>query len=44
MNPSGYPVVFARISTCPLYCILFYSEENSSLYSYSINGQILASI
>lgn len=35
--------MFAKISTCPLYCIVFYSEENSVLYSYSINGQFLSS-
>jgi hypothetical protein len=43
-NPSKYPVIFGKISTCPLYCIVFYSEENCTMYSYSINGQFLASL
>jgi hypothetical protein len=36
------PINFARISTSPLYCIVFYVQDKKEIYSYSINGQFLA--
>ena len=40
-NPSHSAVNFATISTCPLYCIVFYSHKAGKIYCYSINGQFL---
>ena len=42
-HPSGLPIHFAHISTNPLYSVVFYSKENSTVYVYSINGQLLDS-
>lgn len=42
-HPTGLPVTFAHITTNPLYAVIFYSDENSTVYSYSINGQYLDS-
>lgn len=35
---------FAQLSTNPLYAVLFFSRENSTVYVYSINGQFLDSV
>lgn len=43
-HPSNLPIHFAHITTNPLYAIVFYSKENSTVYSYSINGQYLDSV
>jgi hypothetical protein len=43
-NPNCFSVSFCHISTCPLYTIVFYSKENSMIFSYSINGQFLEGI
>lgn len=43
-HPSNLPIHFAHITTNPLYAIVFYSKENSTVYIYSINGQFLDSI
>jgi hypothetical protein len=43
-HPHRLPLQFAHISTNPLYSVVFYSKENSTIYVYSINGQYLDSI
>jgi hypothetical protein len=42
VNPYRSPVSLAAISSCPLYCLVFYSCANGTLYTYSINGQLLS--
>ena len=43
-HPNNLPIHFAHITTNPLYAVVFYSKENSTVYSYSINGQFLDSV
>jgi hypothetical protein len=43
-HPGNLPIHFAHITANPLYAIAFYSKENSTVYSYSINGQYLDSV
>lgn len=41
-NPaSGGKIGWVRISSSPLFCVIFYSPANKTVYSYSINGQYL---
>jgi hypothetical protein len=40
-HPNRLPLQFAHVSTNPLYSVVFYSKENSTVYVYSINGQFL---
>jgi len=40
-HPSGHPINLAQITTSPLYSVVFYSKDNSTVYVYSINGQLL---
>jgi hypothetical protein len=42
-HPTGLAITFAHITTNPLYGVVFYSIENSTVYVYSINGQFLDS-
>jgi hypothetical protein len=39
----GLPIHLAQITTSPLYAVVFYSKNNSTVYVYSINGQMLDS-
>ena len=41
-HPKSLPMNQIILSSCPLPCLLFFSQENHTLYSYSINGQFLA--
>lgn len=43
-HQNNLPIHFAHITTNPLYAVTFYSKENSTVYSYSINGQFLDSV
>ncbi len=43
-NPAYLPLHYAQITTNPLYAVVLYSRDNSSIYVYSINGQFLDSI
>ncbi|EGR30597.1 hypothetical protein IMG5_128290 [Ichthyophthirius multifiliis] len=42
-HPKYYPINKVEISICPLYSIIFFSQRDCTFYSYSINGQFLAS-
>jgi hypothetical protein len=42
-HPMGLPIHLAQITTSPLYAVVFYSKNNSTVYVYSINGQMLDS-
>ncbi|KAL4471642.1 hypothetical protein ABPG74_008535 [Tetrahymena malaccensis] len=41
-HPKGLPVHKVCITARPLYAIIFFSERDCTFYSYSINGQLLA--
>lgn len=43
-HPNNSPIHLAHITTSPLYAVVFYSKDNSTIYVYSINGQMLDSI
>jgi WD40 repeat protein len=40
-HPTGLAITLAQITTSPLYSVVFYSKDNSTVYVYSINGQML---
>ena len=40
-HPAGLALHLVGISSNPLYSIVFYSNNNSTIYVYSINGQLL---
>jgi len=40
-HPKALPVSFVLLSDSPLPCIVIFSTEDKSLWSYSINGQLL---
>jgi len=43
-HPHKLPVNMVNLSASPLPCIVFFSSQNSTLYSYSINGRFLESV
>ena len=42
-HPAGLPVHLVRLTVSPLYGVVLYSKDNSTLYVYSLNGQLLDS-
>jgi hypothetical protein len=42
-TPKGSPIERVAIFTTPLYGVALYSSVERKLYSYSLNGQLLAS-
>lgn len=44
IHPDQEPVYGVILSSCPLPTIVFYSNQNQTIYSYSINGQLLEKV
>lgn len=44
IHPDQEPVNDIILSSCPLPTIVFYSNQNQTIYSYSINGQLIEKV